>query len=84
LDIADAAETPVAGRRKLPFSTGLGSVPAATEFTNFFRDIVGITQAIAVVAPMLPVKHKGEVWMLAHALVAQSDTVSPLWGLLDV
>jgi len=71
LDIADAAETPVAGRRKLPLSTGLGSVPAATDFTNFLRDIVGITQDIVVVTPMLSVMHKGEVCMLAPALVAQ-------------
>jgi len=51
LDDAGATETSVAGRRKRPLSTILGSVPAATDFTNFVRDVVGITRDVVMVAP---------------------------------
>ena len=81
---ADDPDTVGTGRRKRPLSTGIGSVPAATDFTIFVRDVVGITRDVVMVTPMPSVMHKGEGWQLAPAFEAHSDTRSPLWGLLDI
>ena len=81
---ADNSDMVGTGRRKRPLRTGIGSVPAATDFTIFVRDVVGITRDVVMVTPMPSVMHKREGWQLAPAFEAQSDTRSPLWGLLDV
>jgi len=36
----------------MPLSPGIGSVPAATDFTNVVRDVVGITHDVLMVTPM--------------------------------
>jgi len=81
---ADDSDTAGTGRRKRPLSTGIGSVPAATDFTNFVLHVVGITRDFVIVTPMPSVMHKGEGWQLAPAFEAQWDTRSPLWGRVDV